>query len=334
MKGQPAAARPSPPLGAGRQRRHRRGGQVRANRVMQQGRRLLRGEPQVGGAQLGQVPTGPQPGQRQRRVGPAGQHQVQARRQVIQQERQRRVHLQGVDQVVIINDQQHLAVIGPGGQVVNQRCHQPLEGCRGPAGPAGGRLSPRSPGAPGPARPPRDARTAPGRCRLRPATARPPAGYRTGPAASRAVLPNPAGAHTRMSRRASPSPSACTSRGRGTNPGRGRGTWSLVASSTSGPEAAAPDGAAADGSAISDPPLSAPGDSQPSPQGEPIVSPARLASWGGRGCGCHLQTAAGLYRSWRQPCPRPIAAGQAPARTRAPAQRAQALAPAEEASRN
>ena len=37
-------------------------------------------------------------------------------------------------------------------------------------------------------------------------------------------------------------------------PGRGRGTCSLVASSTSGPEPATPAGAAAEGSAIGDPP--------------------------------------------------------------------------------
>ena len=46
------------------------------------------------------------------------------------------------------------------------------------------------------------------------------------------------------------------SRGRGTNPGCGRGTCSLVASSTSGPEAAAPGGAAAGTSAIGDQPIS------------------------------------------------------------------------------
>ena len=129
MKGRPAAAG-RPPLGAGRQRRHRRGGQVSTSRFAQQRRRLVRGEAQVVGAQLGQLPAGPQPGQRQRRVGPSGQHQVQARRQVLEQERQRRVHRLGVDQVVVIENQQHLAVAGLGGQLVDQRCHQPLEGCR------------------------------------------------------------------------------------------------------------------------------------------------------------------------------------------------------------
>jgi hypothetical protein len=127
-----------------------------------------------------------------------------------------------------------------------------------PADAAGGRLSPRSPGAPGPARPP---------CRQNrtgslsavssdsQATGRLPDGAQP---ASSAVLPDPAGAQTRISRRASPSPSASASRGRGTSPGRGRGTCSLVAARTSCPDTAAPRGAAADGSAISDPPPAQP----------------------------------------------------------------------------
>ena len=76
---------------------------------------LLGREAQVGGAQFGQLPVGAQPGQRQRRVGAAGQHQVQSRRQVLEQERQRRVHRLGVDQVVVVEDQQHLVIgeLGP-----------------------------------------------------------------------------------------------------------------------------------------------------------------------------------------------------------------------------
>ena len=73
-----------PPLGAGRQRRHRRAGQAGPGRLAQQGRRLVLREAQLGGAQLGHLTAGPQPRQRQRRVGPAGQHQVQLRRQVLE----------------------------------------------------------------------------------------------------------------------------------------------------------------------------------------------------------------------------------------------------------
>jgi len=55
------------------------------------------GEAELGGAQLSQLAAGPQPRQRQRRVGPAGHHQQQARRQILQQERDRLVHRVGVD---------------------------------------------------------------------------------------------------------------------------------------------------------------------------------------------------------------------------------------------
>src|SRR5262249_62386289 len=57
---------------------------------------------------------------------------------------------------------------------------------------------------------------------------RPPAAL----AASSAVLPDPAGAHTKISRQASPSSSRPASRGRGTKPGGRRGASSLAASST------------------------------------------------------------------------------------------------------
>jgi len=91
-----------PSLGAGHQRRHRRTGQARPGRLAQQRRRLLTGEPQIGGAQLSQLTAGPQPRQRQRRVSPAGHHHPQSRRQILQQERHRLVHRPGVNQVVVI----------------------------------------------------------------------------------------------------------------------------------------------------------------------------------------------------------------------------------------
>jgi len=116
-----------PPLGAGGQRHDRCAGQVAAKGFTQQGPGLGRGEPQVGGAQLSQLPAGPQPRQRQQRVGPAGQHQPKAQRQVVKQEHQRRVHRRGVDQVVVVEDQQHLVPAGLGGQLVDQRRHQPFE---------------------------------------------------------------------------------------------------------------------------------------------------------------------------------------------------------------
>ena len=155
--------------------------------------------------------------------------------------------------MVVVEDQQHLAVTGLGGQLVDQRRHQPLERRRRRRAQQRGRPARRSPAAPGPARRPHAARTAPGRCRRRPATARPPAAGRAGP--SRPAGPS---CRTRPGRRPgrarAPAPRRAprTSRGRGTKPGCGRGTCSLVASSTSRSDAATPDGVAAGGSAIGD----------------------------------------------------------------------------------
>jgi hypothetical protein len=114
-----------PPLGPRGQRRHRRLGQVAPDRAAQQRRRLLGGEAQVALAHLGQPPAGAQPGQRQRRVGAAGHHQLQARWQVLEQELERAVHLVGLDQVVVVQDQHHPVRLG--GQLVDQGAHQALE---------------------------------------------------------------------------------------------------------------------------------------------------------------------------------------------------------------
>ena len=75
---------------------------------------------------------------------------------MLQQERQRGVHRLGVDQVVVVKDQQHLVVTGLGGQLVSSDSQ---------------------------------------------ATGRRPLPAQS---ASRAVLPNPAGAQTTTSPRASP----------------------------------------------------------------------------------------------------------------------------------
>ena len=118
-----------PPLGAGGQRRHRRFRQDHAGfgrPLLQQCPRLVRGESQFRGAQFSQLITAPQPAQRQRRVAAAGQHQVQSRRPVLDQEPERGVHRLGVNQVVIVEHQQRLVRIRPGGQFVDQRGHQPL----------------------------------------------------------------------------------------------------------------------------------------------------------------------------------------------------------------
>ena len=67
--------------------------------------RLGGAEPQVFGPQLGQVPAYPQAAERQRRVGPGDEHQVQLRRAAIQQRGDRRVHLGAGDEMVVVQHQ-------------------------------------------------------------------------------------------------------------------------------------------------------------------------------------------------------------------------------------
>jgi len=93
----------------------------------QQGRGLVGSEPKLGGAQLGELTAGPQPPQRQRRVGPARQHHLQPRRQMLQQEQQRLVHRLSVEQVVVVQNQDRLFLYGLGGQFVDQRRRQACE---------------------------------------------------------------------------------------------------------------------------------------------------------------------------------------------------------------
>ena len=128
-------------------------------------------------------------------------------------------------------------------------------GVRGSGRAAGPAPRPRSgwlrpaPAGPGPARPPHSARTGPGRCRRHPGPARrhrPPA--TVGPVGQQRRLAEPGRrAHTSTRPRPRPSPSASTRRGRGTKPGCGRGTCSLVISRTSGPDMAIPADAAPTG---------------------------------------------------------------------------------------
>ena len=193
-----------------------------------------------------------QPRQRQRRVSPPGQHHAQLRRPVLQQEPQRRMHRLETDQVIVIQHQRPLAGTGPGGQLVDQRRYQPLERHPGQAGRSAGSPARRSPGTHGPARLAHGARGGPGRCHRHPATARRRDRPGRAQSASRTVLPDPAGAHTRIRPCPSPSSSRCARRGRDTKPGRGPGTCSLAASSTSRSAAAVPDLAAPGGSVNGD----------------------------------------------------------------------------------
>jgi hypothetical protein len=114
-----------PTLGAALQRRHRGLGHLWPGGLPQQRGRLLRGEAQVLFAQLAKLATGPQPRQRQGRVGAAGQHQPQRTRQVLQQQPERAVDRRRLDQVVVVQHQHHL--LARVGQIVDQGGHHRLE---------------------------------------------------------------------------------------------------------------------------------------------------------------------------------------------------------------
>ena len=103
-------------------RGQRRGDRVRQRRtgprsargsrgLLQQRRRLLGCEPQIRGAQLGQLPAGPQPRQGQWRVAAACQGQVQLWWPVLEQEPNRLVHRLRADHVIVIQNQQRFVGI-------------------------------------------------------------------------------------------------------------------------------------------------------------------------------------------------------------------------------
>ena len=91
------------------------------------------GEPEVGGAQLGELATAAEPGQRQRRVGAGGDHQVQLARKVVEQERHRLVHRGRADGVVVVEHQHPLLPrrLLPGARDVVDECGQGRRDRRG-----------------------------------------------------------------------------------------------------------------------------------------------------------------------------------------------------------
>ena len=66
---------------------------------------LVGREPQIGGADLDEFAPCSQARQRQRRIGPAGDHQVQPRREMVEQEGHPIVDVTSVDDVVVVEDQ-------------------------------------------------------------------------------------------------------------------------------------------------------------------------------------------------------------------------------------
>ena len=78
-------------------------------------------ETQVGGAQFGELPTGAQPGQRERRILTGGNDQPELRRQMVDKEGQRLFDRRGLDHVIIVEDEHRIAQRG---EIVQQRRQQ------------------------------------------------------------------------------------------------------------------------------------------------------------------------------------------------------------------
>ena len=75
------------------------------------------GEAQVGGADLDQLASRAQPGQRQSRVGARGDDDVHLRGQVVEQEDHAFVDVRTLEHVVVVEHQRH--VVGHGAELVD-----------------------------------------------------------------------------------------------------------------------------------------------------------------------------------------------------------------------
>jgi len=104
--------RSDPAFGSSFQRGDVVRGEVQTGDVVEVGGDFVGGEAQVGGADLDQFPAGPQPSQRQERVGSAADHQVDVRWEVLEQERHAVAEVGPVDQVVVVEHQDHLIRCG------------------------------------------------------------------------------------------------------------------------------------------------------------------------------------------------------------------------------
>ena len=97
--------RGDPAFGAPLERRDIPRGQVQVHHLVEVCGGLVRREAQIGRADLDQFAARPQASQRQRRIGAGGDHQVDPRREVLQEERHAALDVAGVDQVVVVEHQ-------------------------------------------------------------------------------------------------------------------------------------------------------------------------------------------------------------------------------------
>ena len=93
--------------------------QVQAHHVVEVRRGLVGREPQVGGADLDELAARSQASQRQRRIGPAGDHQVHLWREMVEQEGHPVVDLAGVDDVEVVEHEHD--IVRQGAELIEQR---------------------------------------------------------------------------------------------------------------------------------------------------------------------------------------------------------------------
>ena len=93
--------------------------EVQCHHVLEVRRGLVGGEPQIGRADLNELAAGAQPSERQRWVGAAGNHQVDMRRETVNEEGHSLVDLAVVYDVEVIQHERQ--VVGNGAELVEQR---------------------------------------------------------------------------------------------------------------------------------------------------------------------------------------------------------------------
>ena len=118
-------ARPPSPRCARRAARRRRGSSSSPTAAREQLLGLGLVEAQLGGAQLEQLAVRAQARERQRRIVPGRDRQLECRRQMVEQERDARVHVLALDQVVVIEHEHEPRV--ERGELVDQRRQHDLD---------------------------------------------------------------------------------------------------------------------------------------------------------------------------------------------------------------
>ena len=111
--------RGDPSFGASLQSGDVGGRQLQSHHVVEIGRGLVEREAQIGGPDLDEVAARSKARQRQRRVGPTGDHQPDLRREVLHQVGHPVLDLGLLDDVVVV--EHHHDRVGDGGEVVEQR---------------------------------------------------------------------------------------------------------------------------------------------------------------------------------------------------------------------